>query len=381
MLVPLLAVHLTQDAGYSGAAAGAVLAVRQLTQQGLMLFGGALADRAGYRPAIAAGMLVRALGFFGFALSDRLPAVLAAAVVSALGGALFEASGKAALASLAPPEGRARLFALSATVASIGVVVGPLIGAALLPLRFSAVGIAAGAFFLAAFALSALLLPPLGGAPAGAPSLAATLRGVARDRRFLAFTTLLAGYWFLHNQIYVSIPLWATQLTGQPRVVGLLYAVFAVAGVSLQFPLVRLASRRWPPAQVAAAGLGTMGVGLALVGAGAVAWLPVLAVLVAAVVVFAAGRALVEPTKDVLTASMAPESGLAAYFGVAFLALAVGGSAGNYAGGWLYDVASPPGGPFALPWLVFALVGLAAAAGFVAFGRRLARRSGGSGTA
>jgi DHA1 family multidrug resistance protein-like MFS transporter len=297
--------------------------------------------------------------------------VLAAAVVSALGGALFEASGKAALASLAPPEGRARLFALSATVASMGVVVGPLIGAALLPLRFAAVGVAAGAFFFAAFVLSAALLPALGGAPAGAPPLAATLRGVARDRRFLAFTALLAGYWFLHNQIYVSIPLWATRLTGQPRIVGVLNAVFAVAGVSLQFPLVRLAGRRWPPAQVAAAGLGAMGGGLALVGAGAAAGLPALAVLVAAVVVFAAGRALVEPTKDVLTASMAPESGLAAYFGVAFLALAVGGSAGNFAGGWLYDVASSGGGPFALPWLVFALVGLSAAAGFVAFGRRL----------
>src|SRR5690349_529748 len=106
MLIPLLSVHLTRDAGYSGALAGTVLAVRQFTQQGLMLFGGALADRVGYRPVIAAGMLIRALGFFGFALSDRLPAVLGAAIVAALGGALFEASGKAALAALTPPEGR-----------------------------------------------------------------------------------------------------------------------------------------------------------------------------------------------------------------------------------------------------------------------------------
>ena len=75
MLIPLLSVHLTQDAGFSGAAAGAVLAVRQLTQQGLMVFGGALADRVGYKPVIAAGMLVRAAGFFGFALSDALPVV------------------------------------------------------------------------------------------------------------------------------------------------------------------------------------------------------------------------------------------------------------------------------------------------------------------
>ena len=120
LLIPLLSVHLTRDLGYSGALAGAVLAVRQVTQQGLMVFGGVLADRIGYRRAISAGLLVRALGFFGFALGDGLPLILLSAVVAALGGALFEATGKAALASLVPPDERPRLFSLSAIVGSIG---------------------------------------------------------------------------------------------------------------------------------------------------------------------------------------------------------------------------------------------------------------------
>ncbi len=329
MLVPLLSVHLTRDAGYSGAVAGAVLAVRQFTQQGLMLFGGALADRVGYRPVIAAGMLVRALGFAGFALSDRLPVVLLAAVVAALGGALFEATGKAALASLAPPAGRPRLFSLSATMGSLGVTVGPLVGSALMPLSFAAVGLAAGGFFFVAFLLSLALLPPLGAPAAAAPSLAATLKGVARDRTFLAFTALLAGYWFLHNQIYISVPLWATRQTGRPEIVGVLNAVFAVASAILQFPLVRFATRRLPAGAVAATGVATMGLGLALFGAG-----------------------------------MA--------FGVAFLALAVGGSAGNLAGGWLYDLATGSGA-YLLPWAVFLLVGLVVAACLLAFSRHQAR--------
>ena len=368
MLVPLLSVHLTRDAGYSGAVAGAVLAVRQFTQQGLMLFGGVLADRVGYRPVIAAGMLVRALGFAGFALSDRLPVVLLAAVVAALGGALFEATGKAALASLAPPAGRPRLFSLSATMGSLGVTVGPLVGSALLPLSFAAVGLAAGGFFFVAFLLSLALLPPLGAPAAAAPSLAATLKGVARDRMFLAFTALLAGYWFLHNQIYISVPLWATRQTGRPEIVGVLNAVFAVASAILQFPLVRFATRRLPAGAVAATGVATMGLGLALFGAGMAGGVPV---FVAAIVVFAAGRALVEPTKDVLTATLAPPEGLAVYFGVAFLALAVGGSAGNLAGGWLYDLATGSGA-YLLPWAVFLLVGLVVAACLLVFNRRQA---------
>src|SRR3712207_9195956 len=46
----------------------------------------------------------------------------------------------------------------------------------------------------------------------------------------------------------------------------------------------------------------------------------------------------VEPTKDVATSAMAPPESLAAYFGVSFLSLAAGGSLGNWAGGWLFDV-------------------------------------------
>ena len=105
MLVPLLSVHLTRDAGYSGAVAGAVLAVRQFTQQGLMLFGGALADRVGYRPVIAAGLLVRALGFAGFAVSDRLAVVLLAAIIAAAALSLpREGPARAALPVAAPAE-------------------------------------------------------------------------------------------------------------------------------------------------------------------------------------------------------------------------------------------------------------------------------------
>ena len=195
MLIPLLSVHLTRDLGYSGAAAGAVLALRQFTQQGLMLFGGALADRIGYRRVIAGGMLVRALGFFGFGLGDTLPIILVSAVVAALGGALFEATGKAALASLAPASERSRLFSLSAVAGGVGTTLGPLLGVALLPYSFQWVGIASGAFFFAAFALSAFLLPPLRGAPPGQRpvSLAETLRMVSRHRVFLVFTALLSG--------------------------------------------------------------------------------------------------------------------------------------------------------------------------------------------
>jgi MFS transporter, DHA1 family, multidrug resistance protein len=85
-------------------------------------------------------------------------------------------------------------------------------------------------------------------------------------------------------------------------------------------------------------------------------------------VTFAAGRALVEPMKDVVTAALAPPDELAAAYGFAFLALAVGGSLGNYAGGWLFDYATATG-RFALPWALFAAFGALAGAALLAFAR------------
>ncbi|HEU5315783.1 MAG TPA: MFS transporter, partial [Chloroflexota bacterium] len=134
----------------------------------------------------------------------------------------------------------------------------------------------------------------------------------------------------------------------------------AAAGLVLQYPLVRWATRRAGPPAVLAYGVLLMGLGL---GVFAFADAPATAMplMCLGVVLFAAGRALVEPTKDVVTSELAPPESLAAYFGVSFLALAVGGSIGNYAGGWLYDVATSLSLP-ALPWLIFLVLGGAVAA-------------------
>lgn len=373
MLIPLLSVHLTQTLGFSGAAAGAVLALRQLTQQGLMVFGGALADRVGYRPIIAGGMLIRAIGFFGFAVSDSLPSVIASAIVAAVGGALFEATGKAALAALSTPEERAHLFSLSAVAGGIGTTGGPLLGVLLLPIGFGYVGLASGAFFFVAFVVSAFLLPAFAGAPQGTPGLRQTLQEVAHDRPFLVFTALLAGYWLLHNQVYISVPLRATQVTGSATVVGLLYAVNAGTGLALQYPVVRWASRRLSATTLTSIGIATMGGGLGIFAYAREDSPFAIPIMSAAVLVFALGRILVEPTKDAVTAAMAPTRAMAAYFGVSFLALAVGGSAGNYAGGWMFDVANVTG-LYWLPWLIFFIAGIAVGGLVLAAGPLIHRR-------
>jgi hypothetical protein len=73
--------------------------------------------------------------------------------------------------------------------------------------------------------------------------------------------------------------------------------------------------------------------------------------LLACVACFSLGALLVAPSQQTVTAELANPAALGSYFGVAALALALGGGLGNLAGGALYGLGRQLGAP-ALPWLV-----------------------------
>src|SRR5438270_319491 len=148
MLFPLLTVHLIRDLGFDATAVGLVLGARNLLQQGTAPLGGSLSDRVGYKPVIVAGFGVRAAGFLLFALSHDVLAVIAGALVTAVGGALFDPPSRASLAYLTPERDRQNVYAAMGSANWLGQAIGPLIGALLLPLSFEIVSIASGALFL-----------------------------------------------------------------------------------------------------------------------------------------------------------------------------------------------------------------------------------------
>ncbi len=69
---------------------GIALGLRQLIQQGLGIFGGAIADRFGAKPLIVIGMLMRAAGFACMALAHEPWLLWLACMLSGLGGTLFD---------------------------------------------------------------------------------------------------------------------------------------------------------------------------------------------------------------------------------------------------------------------------------------------------
>ncbi|MBV9791756.1 MAG: MFS transporter, partial [Chloroflexi bacterium] len=87
MLIPLISVHYVTDLGFTAAAVGIVLAARQLTQQGLTLFGGALADSWGPKGLLCWGLAIRSVAFAGLAWADSFVTLLLLCMLAAIGGA------------------------------------------------------------------------------------------------------------------------------------------------------------------------------------------------------------------------------------------------------------------------------------------------------
>ena len=249
-----------------------------------------------------------------------------------------------------------KMFSLMSVSGNLGMVTGPLIGAAMIGLGFRTAAVAAGCVYVVAALVMALTLPALRPGNAKKAGSFDGLAAAARDQRFRRFTLVLIGYFILSTQINVLITLKAIDLAGKGAT-GPLYGLSAGLAVVLQYPLLQAVERhiRTRYALVGAVLL----VGTAL---GLMAFAHTFAALLACVALYSLGTMIVFPSQQTLTARFAPPELVGSYFGFSAISLGVGGAVGSVIGGALLDAAARLHFA-ALPWLTFFVVGLLTAAG------------------
>ncbi|GAA4306207.1 MFS transporter [Streptomyces venetus] len=363
MLMPYLADHLAHGLGLAAWAVGLVLGVRNLSQQGMFLVGGTLADRYGCKPMILAGCALRTVAFGLLAMAGSLPVLILASALTGLAGALFNPAVRAYLAAEAGEDRRVEAFAAFNVFYQAGILVGPLAGLALLAWDFSAVCAVAALIFGVLAVLQSRALPARPPADRGAEpawrAVAADWRTIAANRPFLLFAASMSGSYVLAFQVYLALPLRARDLFGERAglVTGAIFAVSALAALSGQPKLTAWAKRNLPGPRAIVCGLAVMGA----------AFLPLLpdsrdtALGVGALMVCAAllawGGALLYPFEMDTVVRLAGDRLVATYYGAYNTASGIAISLGNLAVGALFDV-----GVSWLPWAVLATTGLACAA-------------------
>lgn len=350
-LIPYLTLYLTDSLAWTVAMAGLVLAVRQFSQQGFAFLGGVIADFFGYKGTMLLGFLVRGIGFLLFAFCTDTWQFFLAAVLSGLGGSLFEPASAASYAILTPESIRKEVFSFRNVLTNIGVVGSQLAGAILASVDFVWLSLFSGSLYIVAAFLVLLFVPPIQAGNSSGRWIDG-ITHVLRDKPFLRYTVILIGFYYLNMQVFLAIPQYTEDVLQSKTAVGIVLATISVSVILLQMKITHWLDGYQRRLSLIGIGAFVMGMGLFLLAFANSLWFIMLDALI-----FALGTMISVPQLVEMVPRFAPKEHIGAYYGFNGYSLAFGGSIGTFVGGWMYDLGRQIGHEW-LPWAVCLVVGI-----------------------
>ncbi|MEG6424145.1 multidrug efflux MFS transporter MdtH [Enterobacter hormaechei] len=350
VVFPLISIRFVDQMGWAALMVGIALGLRQFVQQGLGVFGGAIADRFGAKPMIVTGMLLRAAGFATMAIAHEPWLLWFSCFLSGIGGTLFDPPRTALVVKLIRPQHRGRFFSILMMQDSAGAVVGALLGSWLLQYDFRLVCATGAVLFILCALFNGLFLPAWKLSSVKAP-VREGLDRVLSDKRFVTYVLTLTGYYMLAVQVMLMLPIMVNDIAGTPAAVKWMYAIEACLSLTLLYPIARWSERRFRLEHRLMAGLLLMT--LSMMPIGLVSSLQQLFMLICT---FYIGSIIAEPARETLSASLADARARGSYMGFSRLGLALGGALGYTGGGWLFDAGKALHQP-ELPWVMLGMVG------------------------
>ena len=350
VVFPLISIRFVDQMGWAALMVGIALGLRQFVQQGLGVFGGAIADRFGAKPMIVTGMLLRAAGFATMAIAHDPWLLWFSCFLSGIGGTLFDPPRTALVVKLIRPQHRGRFFSILMMQDSAGAVVGALLGSWLLQYDFRLVCATGAVLFILCALFNGLFLPAWKLSTVKAP-VREGLDRVLSDKRFVTYVLTLTGYYMLAVQVMLMLPIMVNDIAGTPAAVKWMYAIEACLSLTLLYPIARWSERRFRLEHRLMAGLLLMT--LSMMPIGLVSSLRQLFMLICT---FYIGSIIAEPARETLSASLADARARGSYMGFSRLGLALGGALGYTGGGWLFDAGKALHQP-ELPWVMLGMVG------------------------
>ena len=327
VVFPLISIRFVDQMGWAALMVGIALGLRQFVQQGLGVFGGAIADRFGAKPMIVTGMLLRAAGFATMAIAHEPWLLWFSCFLSGIGGTLFDPPRTALVVKLIRPQHRGRFFSILMMQDSAGAVVGALLGSWLLQYDFRLVCATGAMLFILCALFNGLFLPAWKLSTVKAP-VREGLDRVLSDKRFVTYVLTLTGYYMLTVQVMLMLPIMVNDIAGTPAAVKWMYAIEACLSLTLLYPIARWSERRFRLEHRLMAGLLLMT--LSMMPIGLVSSLQQLFMLICT---FYIGSIIAEPARETLSASLADARARGSYMGFSRLGLALGGALGYTGGG------------------------------------------------
>ena len=339
----------------------------------LAAFGGALADRMGFRRALSLAYLILSASYFLLGsigapwlapVRERMPLVVLVAIVlmlPALGIALVKPSVVGTTARASKENVRSIGYSIYYTLVNVGGAAGPfLAGWVHQHLSVEKVfDMAALSVFAMFFAVLLLFKEPCRADEVQTASLGQVARNfvtVVSNWRFMLFLLIFSGYYIAFWQEFIILPIYIHDYVNPNSNTEMLLMWDSLTVISLQM-VVSIVTQKMPAFRGIT--LGTLISGLA--------WLllvlhPSVPMAVATLIVVAIGEITQQPRYYEYISRLAPPGQQGTYMGFAFLPIGIGSLIGGWFGGTLIhhfgEVTHQPG----QMWWVVAGVGVATAA-------------------
>ena len=312
----------------------------------LAVFGGALADRLGFRRALSLAYLILSSAYFllGSIGAPWLAPVRAAVplaglvgfilLLPALGTALVKPSVVGTTARASSENVRSLGYSIYYTLVNIGGAAGPSLASVVHKhLRVESVfRLAALSVLLMFFAVLLFFREPRRVDVGHAPSLASVLgnlRTVLANPKFLLFLLIFSGYWMVFWQQFIVLPLYLHGYVNPKADVELILATDPATVIVLQVAA-SLLMRKIPAFRTI-----TLGTLISSAAWLILAWRPAVWTAVASLVVVALGEITQSPRYYEYISRLAPPEQQGTYMGFAFLPIGIGSLAGGWLGGRL----------------------------------------------
>jgi dipeptide/tripeptide permease len=345
-LQAVLAIYLHERLRFSEEQTGLLQGVFGFVVWFLPIFGGALADRFGYRRILSLAYLVLSLGYFliGSITADWLAPVRAAIplywvvfvilMIPALGPGLVKPVVAGTTARASTEAMRSLGFSIYYTIVNIGGALGPLLASGVR----NALGVESVCYMSAAFALAMFLVTVFffKELPVPADHRVVTVGAAARNMvrvllnlRVVVFLLLFSGFYVVFWQVYVALPLYIRGYVNAQSPIDALISIEAFGVISLTVIVAWLTRRLKPITTMAAGVLITSLSWLLLTISGSVPF------IAATLVGIAIGELTQAPRYYEYVSRLAPKGQEATFIGFAFLPIAIGYLIGGPLGGWL----------------------------------------------
>lgn len=341
-----LANYLHEALGFSTEQTGSLAGVFGGLVWFLAIFGGALADRLGFRRALSLAYFILSFAYFfigslGSGWSAPIRAVvplwwlvLFVLMLPALGIALVKPCIVGTTARASNENVRSIGYSIYYTLVNVGGAAGPYIAS----LAHRHLGVAnvfrvsALCVFLMFFAVLFFFREPKRSGELQTASVAAALKNfgtVVTNPRFMLFLLIFSGYWIVFWQEFIALPLYIHGYIDSKADVEMILITDAAAVICFQV-LISYLTRKVPAFRAITVGTLISALAWLIVASRPAVWAAVLSLVVVAL-----GEMTLSPRYYEYISRLAPAGQQGTYMGFAFLPIGIGSLIGGWFGGRL----------------------------------------------